>query len=39
LRDQGRVFAIKGEAFPTACDIKRCRQINGLVPAAQTSGS
>lgn len=30
LTDKGRMFAVKGQAFPTACDIKRCRQVNGL---------
>jgi len=30
LQDSGKIFFIKGQAFPTACDIKRCRQVNGL---------
>jgi hypothetical protein len=30
LQDAGKIFFIKGQAFPTACDIKRCRQVNGL---------
>jgi hypothetical protein len=28
--DTDKVFFVKQQAFPTACDIKRCRVVNGL---------
>lgn len=38
LQDSGKIFFIKGQAFPTACDIKRCRMVNGLAQPAQAAG-
>jgi hypothetical protein len=34
LQDRERIYLFKQQAFPTACDIKRCRQINGLATPA-----
>jgi hypothetical protein len=39
VRDKDRIYAVKGEAFPTACDIKRCRQVNGLLGTSAAGGS
>ncbi|WP_121242371.1 hypothetical protein [Sulfurisoma sediminicola] len=34
IRDTDKLFFVKQQAFPTACDIKRCRLINGLAAPA-----
>jgi hypothetical protein len=34
IRDTDKLFFVKQQAFPTACDIKRCRLVNGLAAPA-----
>jgi len=34
IRDTDKLFFVKQQAFPTACDIKRCRVVNGLAAPA-----
>jgi hypothetical protein len=35
IQDTDKLFFVKQQAFPTACDIKRCREVNALpLPAS-----